>query len=41
MMAILTGLFHFVFKQDVIPISSVWWIVVGAWAGAAIVYIIK
>jgi hypothetical protein len=41
MMAILTGLFHFLFKQDTISIAYIWWLVLGAWAGSAIVYIFK
>ncbi len=41
MMAILTGLFHFVFKQDTISIAHIWWLVLGAWVGSALVYIIK
>ncbi len=42
MMAFLTGLYYFVFKQNTIPIVHIWCLVLGAWIGDIIVsYILK
>lgn len=41
MMAVMTGLYKFVYHQDSVPIGSIWFLVGGAWVGSLIVYFLN
>jgi len=41
MVAIMSGLYKFVYNQDSIPIVQFWWLIGGAWIGSLIVYLIN